>query len=89
MNDKRFDLKKIALCRTFRQCENNFIMRQFGYEDIKDYHRDCNFDWKLNKINVPTIFLNAADDMFSPKRGMDSSTFLLFSDIRNYLCLFC
>jgi predicted alpha/beta-fold hydrolase len=67
-NDKRFDVKQLLQIKTIREFDRKFAI-SFGYETVEDYHRDCKFDSKLNHIQVPTLFLTAADDMFSPKRG--------------------
>ena len=34
-----------------------------------DYYRDCGLEDRIPNIKVPTLFLNAADDMFSPERA--------------------
>jgi predicted alpha/beta-fold hydrolase len=57
-------------CKTLRELEKMFIMQQFGYNDIEDFYADADFCSRLDAIKVPTLFLNASDDMFSPRRGM-------------------
>ncbi len=66
--DKRFDMKKLLESRTMREFERNLV-KPCGYVTYEDYHQDCKFDSKLDHIRVPTLYLNAGDDMFSPKRG--------------------
>jgi predicted alpha/beta-fold hydrolase len=75
-NDKRFDWSKVMQSLNFRDLEETFIMRQFGYEKLDDYHRDCSIGSKLDCIRVPTLLFGAADDMFSPKRGYFFKTVL-------------
>ena len=36
---------------------------------MEDYYKDSCLDAKVQSINTPTLFLNAADDMFSPERA--------------------
>jgi predicted alpha/beta-fold hydrolase len=68
-NDKRFDLQRILRCKTFCEFDKFFISKQFGHETLEDYYKDCSIDTKMQNIQVPTLFLNSADDMFSPKKG--------------------
>ncbi len=67
-NDKRFDVKKLLQVKTIREWEMQTVVA-FGKKNLEAYHQDCKFDSKLDHIRVPTLFLNAGDDMFSPKRG--------------------
>jgi predicted alpha/beta-fold hydrolase len=61
-------VKAILQSKKFRDYEKQFL-KQYGYEKSEDYYRDVKFDSKLDHIQVPTLFLNSSDDMFSPKRG--------------------
>ena len=45
-------------------------MKLYGYDSCDDYYRDASLDAKIHKIRVPTLFLNAVDDMFSTKTDL-------------------
>jgi abhydrolase domain-containing protein 1/3 len=68
-DDKRFNLQQISRCRSIREIDTNFTAKQFGYSTCEDYYNDASLDSKIQDIKTPTLFLNAADDMFSPERG--------------------
>jgi predicted alpha/beta-fold hydrolase len=52
-----------------RQIDIHFTSKLFGYESCDDYYRAACLDAKIQDIRTPTLFLNAADDMFSPCEG--------------------
>ena len=52
-----------------REFDTKFVCKQFGYESLLDYYKDACLDSKIQNIKIPTIFLNAGDDMFSPERA--------------------
>lgn len=54
---------------TLRDFETKFIVKQFGYADCDEYYQDATLDVKIHNINVPTLFLNSKDDMFSPYKS--------------------
>ncbi len=68
-NDARFDLKKIKRIKTMIGWEKHFGMKLLGHTSLDEYHKYCNLDSKIHLIKVPTLFLNASDDMFSPLKG--------------------
>ena len=67
--DERYDFNKLANPTCFRDFDTHFISKQFGYDSVEAYYRDACLDAKIPNIKVPTLFLNAEDDMFSPKRA--------------------
>ncbi len=68
-NNKRFDLQKILSCKTFAEFDEHFISKQLDYSSLDEYYEACSIDTKVESIQVPTLFLNSADDMFCPKKG--------------------
>ena len=59
----------MAKASCIRDFDTLFVAKQFGYESVEAYYRDACLDDKVTDIKVPTLFLNAEDDMFSPKRA--------------------
>lgn len=72
-NDERFDFNAIRRCQSIREMDINFVSKQFGYKSYEEYYREACLDAKVQDIKVPTMFLNAADDMFSPAEGKNMS----------------
>jgi predicted alpha/beta-fold hydrolase len=68
--DKRIDLNKVFECKTLLEFDTHFVAKISGFESTEDYYHAANVDWKLKLIRTPTLFLNAADDMFSPESGL-------------------
>jgi predicted alpha/beta-fold hydrolase len=68
-DDERFDCAAIAKCISIRDFDTQFVSKQFGYASCEDYYKDACLDAKIQNIKVPTLFLNAGDDMFSPERA--------------------
>lgn len=56
-------------CNSIRDFDIRFTIKQFGYESWETYYKDACLDAKIQNIKIPTLFLNAADDMFSPARA--------------------
>ncbi len=71
-NDERFDCEKIKKAKTIADFEQNFLIKQFGYDSLDSYYNDSNMDTKIHSIQKTTLFLNASDDMFSPESGTRS-----------------
>jgi predicted alpha/beta-fold hydrolase len=46
----------------------------YGFKTIQDFYDASSIDSKVEHIKLPTIFLNAADDMLSPSRGKIAQT---------------
>jgi predicted alpha/beta-fold hydrolase len=65
-SDVKFDCEAISQATCIRDFDTMFVIKQFGYASCDDYYRDACLDSKIQNINVPTLFLNAEDDMFSP-----------------------
>lgn len=73
--DERFDCAAIAKCTSIKDFDTQFVSKQFGYNSCEDYYKDSCLDAKIQNIRVPTLFLNAADDMFSPERAFPLDKF--------------
>ena len=52
-----------------REVDTHFTSKLFGYRTCEEYYTEACLDAKVQDIQTPTIFLNAADDMFSPCSG--------------------
>lgn len=70
-----YDFQALNRCRSLRDIDTHFVTKQFGYQTLDDYYRDACLDTKVKDIRTPTLFLNAADDMFSPARSFPLDKF--------------
>uniref|UniRef100_W5M1C3 Phospholipase ABHD3 n=2 Tax=Lepisosteus oculatus TaxID=7918 RepID=W5M1C3_LEPOC len=64
--EKLFDIDSIMKANTIREFDERFTSIMFGYPSNDDYYRDASPCHKLKSVQVPTLCLNAADDVFSP-----------------------
>lgn len=53
-------------CKTVREFDQNFTVKQFGYKDLEDYYSNATLHDKLHRIEIPILCLSAADDPFQP-----------------------
>ena len=66
-----FDLKCAFEFRTVREFDDRIIAPLSGYKDGNDYYTAATLHIKpLEKINVPLLCLNAADDPFAPEESI-------------------
>jgi predicted alpha/beta-fold hydrolase len=73
--DKNIDCNAISKAKSLREFDTLFVTKHFGYESCDDYYRDACLDNKIQNIRVPTLFLNAGDDMFSPEKAFPIDVF--------------
>ncbi|XP_071855353.1 phospholipase ABHD3-like [Apostichopus japonicus] len=66
MIEDKYNVDHILQSRTLYQFDNRVTAKMFGYKDATDYYTHASPYNKLNKIKVPTLCLNAADDPFAP-----------------------
>lgn len=55
--------------RTIREFDSSFVVKQFGFRSVEDYYSAASLADKLDRIKVPLLGLNAADDPFIPFPG--------------------
>jgi predicted alpha/beta-fold hydrolase len=62
----RFDLEGIARCQTFRQYDDLFTAKVFGFAGADDYYARCSSARFLPAIRRPTLIVSAVDDPLIP-----------------------
>ncbi len=77
----RIDLKGIEKIRTFEEFDNRYTGPLHGFKDAEEYWRLCSSLHFIDKIQIPTLLVNAADDPFLshgcyPIESADKSPFL-------------
>jgi hypothetical protein len=86
--EKRIDLNRIMSCKSMREIFMEYNFKYYRFETIEAFYAATSFDAKIQNIKIPTIFLNAADDGFSPSRGRNNSNIFPFDSIEQpfFLC---
>ncbi|KHJ90751.1 hydrolase, alpha/beta domain protein, partial [Oesophagostomum dentatum] len=70
------DFDRVLQSVTIREFDSRFTAPLFGYESVENYYeqaapnRKAILMFKVRKIPVPTLCLNADDDCFSPKEAI-------------------
>ena len=62
----RFDLSRLAAIRTVRQFDAAYTAPFFGFSSAEDYYHRAAALRVIDRIQVPTLILAAADDPFVP-----------------------
>eukprot|EP00127_Corallochytrium_limacisporum_P005711 Clim_evm90s210 gene=Clim_evmTU90s210 len=64
------EYKHILQARTVREFDARVICPMFGYASTDEYYADASSVNWYDKIRIPYLFLNAADDVFGPVKGI-------------------
>lgn len=65
-----FDTQAIQNCKTLWQYDNLFTAPLHGFKDAHDYWQQSNSRPFLNKIQLPTMLINAQNDPFLPAKDL-------------------
>ena len=66
---EEIDFKEaVAHANTFCQFDLMVTCKLYGYKSLNDYYRDASSAFVVEKIRVPTLFLNSLDDPISDKQ---------------------
>lgn len=66
----QIDYNEVLSVKSLREFDEKLSIRMWGYESVEDYYRDASNRGKMCQIKVPTLCINAADDMFSPLHAL-------------------
>ncbi|XP_072041838.1 phospholipase ABHD3-like [Amphiura filiformis] len=64
------DISSILQARTAREYHTRLTTPMFGYEDWKEFYKECCTAGKMHMVKIPMLILNAADDPFAPKQSI-------------------
>lgn len=64
-----YDLDAVNAARGLRAFDEAFTRRMFGYNSTDDYYTAATQSGKIHRIRVPTLAINAGDDMLAPEAG--------------------
>ena len=58
--------------KNFRQIDSKFTIKiHKNFKNVDDYYKQSGCCEDLNKIQIPTLFINAKDDLLSPVDTLD------------------
>jgi predicted alpha/beta-fold hydrolase len=62
------DLKPLSSIKTLQDFDNEYTAKLHGYKDAMDYYESCSSLYFINKIDRPTLIVNALNDSFLSPR---------------------
>jgi hypothetical protein len=65
---KDIDLKPLSSIKTLQDFDNEYTAKLHGYKDAMDYYESCSSLYFINKIDRPTLIVNALNDSFLSPR---------------------
>lgn len=66
----RHKMDEIKQCKTLREFDSCFTIKQFGFDDISAYYDAGSPGPKIPIINIPLLSVQAKDDVFSPMHSL-------------------
>ncbi|XP_050424499.1 phospholipase ABHD3-like isoform X2 [Adelges cooleyi] len=66
----KWNYNEVIKSKTIREFDRNYTIKMFGYNTVEDYYDSASLHDKIDRFNIPCLFLSAADDPFSLKRDI-------------------
>ncbi|CDS35489.1 Alpha [Echinococcus multilocularis] len=63
---KKYDVPRILKSRSVREFDENLTVDMFGYTSVDEYYAHASPATKIDRVRIPILCLNAADDPFVP-----------------------
>ncbi|XP_074602783.1 phospholipase ABHD3-like [Brevipalpus obovatus] len=63
---EQINYKEVLKSRTLRDFDERFTIKMWGFRTSAQYYQEASSKEKIGLIRVPTLCVNAADDMFAP-----------------------
>lgn len=70
MIEDKYDVEHVLQSRTIYQFDDRVTAKMFGYRNADHYYTEASPYGKIDKIKIPTLCLNAADDPFAPLKTL-------------------
>jgi len=64
----KYNPEQIRRAQSIRDFDERFTSKMFGFANADEYYRAATMTGRVNRIRVPTLSLNAADDMIAPEK---------------------
>ncbi|XP_066268376.1 phospholipase ABHD3-like [Branchiostoma lanceolatum] len=65
-NDDRVDVDYALQSSTVMEFDDRFTCRMFGFDSVRHYYTTASACYKIDKVKIPLLSLNSADDVFAP-----------------------
>ncbi|CDS35490.1 Alpha [Echinococcus multilocularis] len=62
----KYDVPRILKSRSVREFDENLTVDMFGYTSVDEYYAHASPATKIDRVRIPILCLNAADDPFVP-----------------------
>nr|CDS24821.1 abhydrolase domain containing 3 [Echinococcus granulosus] len=62
----KYDVPRILKSRSVREFDENLTVNMFGYKSVDEYYAHASPATKIDRVRIPILCLNAADDPFVP-----------------------
>ena len=63
---KQINYDEVLAANSLREFDQRFTIKMWGYESVEEYYLDSSNKGRMAQIRIPTLCINAADDMFAP-----------------------
>ncbi|KAL5109419.1 Phospholipase ABHD3 [Taenia crassiceps] len=63
---KKYDIPRVLKSRSVREFDENLTVGMFGYKSVDEFYAHASPATKIDRIHIPLLCLNAADDPFVP-----------------------
>jgi predicted alpha/beta-fold hydrolase len=65
-DDVKYNVKRALSARIVREFDSQTVTPMFGYNTVYDYYHDASNYYRMSKIKIPMLLLNASDDPICP-----------------------
>ncbi|XP_035660309.1 phospholipase ABHD3-like [Branchiostoma floridae] len=65
-NDDRVDVDYTLQSSTVKDFDDRFTIKLFGFDSVRHYYTTASACYKINRVKIPLLSLNSADDVFAP-----------------------
>lgn len=65
-----WDMDQVLRSQSIREFDARFTSKNFGFEKLDNYYAHATLHDKLDRVQVPLLCLNAADDPFQPMEAI-------------------
>ena len=71
--DTRYDIAAAYHMKTLREFDSNYTIKMFdNYADVDDYYAKCSYRHRTDEIKIPTLCVQAGDDVFAQEADLPS-----------------
>ncbi len=64
-------MEKLDSLKYYREFDEYVTCKQFGFETVEDYYIKSSSIQDIDQLRVPSLFINARNDLISPIDSVD------------------